>query len=173
MKKSILGLIALTAIVCMASFTYISSSKIENKEFSKKALSENLMSFDGKQIPFEKILKKYKGKNLVIEVWGSWCSDCIKAMPDVKELQANNPEVSFVFISMDKTAEKWKAGIEKYQLKGDHYMANDQMKGEFGKAIELDWIPRYIVINKKGQIEIYRAVETDFEKINTTLKKLQ
>jgi hypothetical protein len=28
---------------------------------------------------------------------------------------------------MDKTADKWKVGIEKHQLIGDHYMANDQM----------------------------------------------
>lgn len=47
------------------------------------------------------------------------------------------------------------------------------MKGKFGKAIDLDWIPRYIVIDKKGKIAIYRAIETDFDKINATLKKLK
>jgi hypothetical protein len=46
-----------------------------------------------------------------------------------KELQANNTDVDFIFISMDKTADKWKVGIEKHQLIGDHYMANDQMEG--------------------------------------------
>lgn len=173
MKKIIIGLLAVIAIVCMANSVYNSSETSSKKEFSKKALSQNLLSLNGEQIPFETILKKYKGKTLVIEVWGSWCSDCIKAMPNVKELQANNPEVSFVFISMDKSVEKWKAGIEKYDLKGDQFMANDQMQGKFGKAIDLDWIPRYIVIDKNGKIAIYRAVETDFEKINTTLKELQ
>ena len=90
-------------------------------------------------------------------------------MPKLKELQAKNPKVDYVFISMDKTADKWKEGIEKHELKGDHFMANDQMKGVFGKAIDLDWIPRYIVIDKTGKIIIYRAIETDFEKINNTL----
>jgi hypothetical protein len=28
-------------------------------------------------------------------------------------------------------------------------MANDQMEGVFASA-DLDWIPRYIIINKKG-----------------------
>jgi thiol-disulfide isomerase/thioredoxin len=32
------------------------------------------------------------------------CGDCVKAMPKIKELQANNPDVDYVFISMDKTA---------------------------------------------------------------------
>ena len=48
----------------------------------------------------------------------------------------------------------------------------DGMKGTFGKSIDLDWIPRYMVINKNGSIAIYRAIETDFDKINTTLKTL-
>jgi thiol-disulfide isomerase/thioredoxin len=48
---------------------------------------------------------------LVIEVWASWCGDCVKAMPKLKDLQ-NNPNVSYLFLSMDKTADKWKAGIE-------------------------------------------------------------
>ena len=51
-------------------------------------------------------------------------------------------------------------------------MANDQMKGVFGKAIDLDWIPRYIIIDKKGKIVRYRAIETDFAAIDETLKSL-
>jgi hypothetical protein len=47
------------------------------------------------------------------------------------------------------------------------------MKGEFGKSIDLDWIPRYIIIDKKGEIVIYRAIETDFDKINKELKNLE
>jgi thiol-disulfide isomerase/thioredoxin len=34
-----------------------------------------------------KYLKKYKGKTLVIEVWASWCGDCVKAMPKLKDLR--------------------------------------------------------------------------------------
>jgi hypothetical protein len=94
-------------------------------------------------------------------------------MPKVKTMQANNPNVNYVFISMDKSFDKWQAGIEKHELKGDHYWANDGMKGEFGKSINLDWIPRYIILDKKGKIIIYRAIETDFDKINKQLKELK
>jgi thiol-disulfide isomerase/thioredoxin len=157
-------------IIAFASF---SCSQAQKTEFSKVALSETLLATDGSQIKFQNILKKQKGKTTVIELWASWCGDCVKAMPKLKELQANNPDVSYVFISMDKTADKWKAGIEKHEIKGLHFMANDGMKGVFGKAIDLDWIPRYIIIDQTGKIVVYRAIETDFEKINETLKNLQ
>jgi thiol-disulfide isomerase/thioredoxin len=164
MKKAIVYFsLLLTTISCMNA----------QKSFSKIALNENLLSLDGNQIPFKEILKKHQGKTIVIECWASWCSDCVKAMPKIKELQSNNPDVDYVFISMDKTADKWKIGVEKHELNGDHYMANDQMKGIFGNAIDLDWIPRYIIVDKTGKIVLYRAIESDFEKINSTLKSLK
>jgi thiol-disulfide isomerase/thioredoxin len=160
------------ALIAIAFITF-SCSQAQKTNFSKEALSEKLLATDGSQVAFKSILKKHKGKTLVIEVWASWCGDCIKAMPKVKDLQANHPEVSYVFLSADKTADKWKTGIEKHQIKGDHFMINDGMKGAFGKAMDLDWIPRYIIVDKTGKIVLYRAIETDFDKINETLNSLK
>ena len=161
--------IATLLVIVLAS---ISCTNAQQKQFSKKALSEKLTNTEGKDVSFADILNKYKGKKVVMEVWASWCGDCVKAMPKVKELQANNPDVVYLFVSMDKAFDKWKAGIEKHELKGEHYWCNDPegMKGAFGKAIDLDWIPRYIIIDATGQVILYRAIETDFELINTTLK---
>ena len=155
--------------------TSISCGNAQKKEFSKEALKGKLTDTESKEVTFKEILKKHKGKTVVIEFWASWCSDCVKAMPKVKEMQASNPNVVYIFISLDKTFDKWKAGIEKHELAGEHYWVNDEkgMKGTFGKSVDLDWIPRYMIINKKGQIELYRAIETDFEKINATLKTLE
>lgn len=161
MKKITTLLLAISAFAC---------SNAQKKEFSTEALSEKLVALDGNSIEFKSILEKYKGQTLVIEVWASWCGDCVKAMPKIKALQAQNPNVNYVFISMDKTVEKWKEGIEKHELRGTHFLANDGMKGAFGKALDLDWIPRYIILDKTGKIIIYRAIEADFEQINYTLK---
>ncbi|MEN9337539.1 MAG: hypothetical protein RLZZ500_2526 [Bacteroidota bacterium] len=143
--------------------------------FSKATQGEKVTNLDGKELKFSEVLEKHKGKVTVIELWASWCGDCVKAMPKVKEMQAAHPNVDYVFISMDKAFDKWKAGIEKHQLTGDQYWVNDEkgMKGSFGKSIDLDWIPRYMIIDKEGKITIYRAIETDFEKLNATLKSLE
>jgi thiol-disulfide isomerase/thioredoxin len=145
------------------------------KHFSDETLKINLTNTDGKEVVFQDIINKYKGKTVVMEVWAPWCSDCVKAMPKVKEMQANNPDVVYLFVSMDKKFDKWKEGIEKHDIKGEHFWANDleMMKGKFGKSIDVDWIPRYMIIDKNQQIVIYRAIETDFEQINATLKTLK
>jgi hypothetical protein len=63
-------------------------------------------------------------------------------------------------------------GMEKHALSGDHYMANDQMEGVFAQAIDLDWI-QDIILDKTGKIVLYRAIETDFDTINSTLADLK
>lgn len=160
MKKILALLVAVVSFSC---------SNAQKKEFSNEALSENLVALDGSEVAFQTILEKYKGKTIVLEFWASWCGDCVKAMPKIKELQAKNPDVVYVFLSCDKTADKWKEGIEKHELKGEHFLIKDGMKGEFGKAVDLDWIPRYIIVNKNGGISLYRAIETDFDLIQKTL----
>jgi thiol-disulfide isomerase/thioredoxin len=153
--------------------TTISCSNAQKNEFSKEALAYELIEKGDEKVTFQSILDANKGKKIVIEIWAGWCGDCIKAMPKVKELQAKFPDAAYVFISMDKTMEKWLEAVEKHQVNGGLYWVNDpkMMKGAFGKSIDLDWIPRYIVVNEKGQIVLYRAIETDFDKIETALKE--
>lgn len=166
--KKIVCVIVLFAI-------HISCSKAQKTSFSEESLNETLQNQEGNTIAFKDILKQHKGKTVVIEFWASWCSDCVKAMPKIKSLQEQNANVDYVFISLDKSFEKFKAGVAKHQLMGTHYWLNDAdgMKGKFGKSIDLDWIPRYMIINKEGTIVTYRAIETDYDAINKTLKTLE
>jgi thiol-disulfide isomerase/thioredoxin len=142
-------------------------------EFTPEALVYNLQTLEGTSIPFSEVIKKHEGKTVVIEIWASWCGDCVKNMPKLKELQANHPDANYVFLSVDRKIDAWKKGIEKHELKGDHYLIADGMKGNFGKAINLDWIPRYIIVDKTGKIALYKAIETDHEKVNSTLTQIK
>ena len=152
--------------------TTISCTNAQEKQFSEEALNGTLINLDGKEISFREVLEKHKGKTVLVEVWASWCSDCVKAMPKLKEIQKENPDVAYVFISMDKSFEKWNEGIKKHEIVGEHYWVNDEkgMKGSFGQSIDLDWIPRYIIVRGEMEVTLYRAIEKDFDKINQALK---
>ncbi|MCL9806306.1 TlpA family protein disulfide reductase [Flavobacterium amniphilum] len=170
--KKIIVILSL-AVIAIASFAYTKAQGGEKvEEFSAEALASKLKDVNGKEISFQDIINKHKGKTIVIEAWASWCGDCIKNMPKLKELQISNPNAAFVFLSADKTSEAWLNGIKKHDLNGDHYLMDGGMKGNFGKSINLDWIPRYIIIDKKGKVALYRAIETDHEQVDMLLKKL-
>lgn len=148
------------------------SCQAQKESFSPESLAEKLQTPTQAEVTFDEVLKKHRGKTVLIEVWASWCGDCVKAMPLLKDTQAKFPNVDYVFISMDKTHEKWLEGIEKHALIGDHYFTPDGMKGSFGKSIDVNWIPRYIIVDKNGKVALYRAIEKDFNTINSTLEKL-
>ncbi|KGD68535.1 thioredoxin-like domain-containing protein [Flavobacterium aquatile] len=152
--------------------TTISCTNAQETQFSEEALNGIVLNSESKETAFRDILEKHKGKTILIEVWASWCSDCVKAMPKLKEIQKENPEVVYVFISMDKSFEKWNEGIKKHEIVGEHYWVNDEkgMKGSFGQSIDLDWIPRYIIVRGEMEVTLYRAIEKDFDKINQALK---
>jgi thiol-disulfide isomerase/thioredoxin len=150
-----------------------SCTKAQKTEFTPEALAEIMQTQTGEDISFQEILKRYQGKTIVIDIWASWCPDCIKGMPKVEQLQERFPEAVFLFLSYDKTPDTWATGIEKYNVKGEHYLIRSNWKGGgFKDAVDIDWIPRYMVVDPTGKIALYRAIEADDEKLIETLKNL-
>lgn len=139
--------------------------------FTQEALDDQLLALDGKTVSFQSVLDAHKGKMIVIDVWASWCRDCIVSLPELKSLQANNPDVVYLFLSIDKTKRSWKNGIKKYDIEGEHYFMKDGWNSDFSQAIDLDWVPRYMVIDKTGAISVYRAIKITDEAIQSNLNK--
>ena len=144
---------------------------LESDQFKKVTLAKKFITLDGNEKTFGTILTENKGKTIVIDIWASWCPDCIKGIPSIEEMQEQFPDAAYVFLSLDKTEEAWRTALEKYNLKGDHYYLNEKMSGEFGKSIDLDWIPRYIIVDKEGKIVDYKSIAADDKTFLFTLKK--
>lgn len=146
---------------------------VHNEQFSEVTLKKEFEDVQGAKVAFKDILARHKGSPVVIDVWASWCPDCIKGFPELKKLQQKYPNTSYVFLSLDKTKDKWTEAITKYDLKGNHYYLNEKMSGEFGKSIKLDWIPRYIVVDNEGNIALQKAITANDTLLIKTLDKLQ
>ena len=157
-------------ILLVALISFLSCSKDTPTQFSQDALNDTFVTLSGETTSFNEILTKHKGKTILIDVWASWCKDCIKGMPKVKTLQENNTDVVYVFLSLDKSMDSWKRGIDKYQVEGDHYFMQSGWKGDFGTFIDLDWIPRYMVVDETGTIKLFKAVKADDSKLINVLK---
>lgn len=142
-----------------------------SQQFSETSLQQVMHSEEGKEITFGEIIEANKGRTTVIELWASWCPDCIQGMEKFQALQKDFPKVNYVMISFDKTQDHWKNAIEKYALDAQHYHIDQTMKGSFGQSVDLDWIPRYIVVDNEGNILLYKAITADAEEMVETLKK--
>ena len=147
--------------------------KVMKTEFPVAALQDEGMTINGNSESIEKALSHYKGKIVLLDLWATWCGDCITNLPSLKSLHHNNPDVVFVYLSMDKSVEAWKNGIEKYQIEGEHFYMGNNWKGNFGTGIDLNWIPRYLVLDQKGKIAHYYSVKADDPKVQEAINQLR
>lgn len=147
--------------------------KVLKTTFSKEALAQKVTNVSGKTITISKILEEHKGKILVLDLWASWCRDCLNAMPKAKELEEKNPEVNFVFLSLDRNLDAWKKGLEKHEMTSkENYWFSEGWKNNFNNYIDLNWIPRYLIINQKSGIAKYYAITPDDPEIQKTIDEL-
>ena len=159
-------------ILSLALFvsTLLSCQNRVETEFSEAALNDEFVTLNGDSILFKTILENHKGNTVFIDVWASWCKDCLEGLPSVKALQAEYTDVDFVYLSLDKTQKAWKKGVDRLEIKGDHYLMQSGWKGALGTFLGLDWIPRYLIIDKDGGIKVFNAIETTDKKLLNNLK---
>lgn len=152
MKNSLLVFLFVT--------TLLSCQNRVETQFSDAALNDEFVALNGDSVLFKTILEKHQGRTVFIDVWASWCKDCLVGLPSVKTLQEDYPEVDFVYLSLDKTQKAWKKGVDRLDIEGDHYFMQSGWKGAMGTFLDLDWIPRYMIIDKQGGIKVFKAIKT-------------
>ncbi|MDX6747610.1 TlpA disulfide reductase family protein [Polaribacter sp. PL03] len=158
-------------IILVFIIVFTSCSLEKPTVFSDLALNDQVYSIDNRSFSVKDVLKKYQGKKVLIDVWASWCGDCIKGLPSVKNLQKEYPEVVFLFLSVDKSKNAWKKGIKRFRIQGEHYNLPKGMKdGDFVDFINLGWIPRYMVIDEVGKITLFKATGASDSLIEEALK---
>ena len=146
-------------------FSFFAAQAQENS-FSEEALNDVLIDLNRDEVSFNSILEENKGSVMFIDIWASWCKDCIVGMPIVKQLKKDYPNVEFVYISLDRDKASWKNGIARFKIEeGKHYWAEDGWKSELFKGIDLDWIPRYMILDESGNIKLYKAIKASDKKI--------
>jgi len=140
MKKIILIVVILIAAV------YVGSKFINFKK-------EGSGSDEIKSSPFQ---KEYldKGGVVVVNVWATWCKPCLSEMPLFEKLIAENNDVKFVFISIDKDQQKLKEYLSENKI-NDITFANKNyikpIRSFLGSGGVLEVIPETFII-KNGKV---------------------
>lgn len=164
-----------SALLLLISFALFGQKvpEVMKTQFSKEALSQKITSLQGKKLSIEEVIKKYEGKILIIDFWASWCRDCILALPSTKEIKEKNPEIEFVYFSLDRSHEQWKRGLEKHGIsENENYWFDEGWKNSFNNYIDLNWVPRFMVIDQKGAIAKYYSISPKDPEIQAAIDAL-
>lgn len=144
---------------------------VATQNFPDSVLNVSLLTPDNQKITFAQILEKHKGKKIVIDLWATWCRDCIIGYPKLDELRqkTDSAHVAFIFISIDKDDAKWRAGIERFKITGDHYRSETAWSNTLTNYIVLDWIPRYLIMDEKRKVILPKAITADQKEMHQLL----
>lgn len=134
---------------------------ISKTEFPASALTQPLFDLNDEETTTGMALAAHEGKTILLYIWAMWCPDCLEGFPELKAFQSANPDIPVVYFSLDREEQQWKSGIEKFDLDGHHYWFKTGWKNEFTDAIDLNWIPRYLVVDPEGGIATYYAIKAN------------
>ena len=112
----------------------------------------NYENYDGSKTS----LKDLKGKFVYIDVWATWCGPCKAEIPSLKALEKDfhGKNIEFVSISVDKenAYDTWRNMIKEKELRGIQLYADKNFESDFILEYGIDAIPRFILIDPKGNI---------------------
>lgn len=103
-------------------------------------------------------LDDFKGKYVFIDIWASWCGNCINEFPYIRKLVEKYKDKSIVFISIstDADSNNWKEAIERANLSGIHLLATKK-NNTFMDEYNITGIPRYILLDPELNIVDYNT----------------
>ena len=109
-----------SSFLVLILFVFVGCDFNSPTNFTEKAMNDSFFDVNNKSIELKEILNNHKEQKILINVWASWCRDCVVGFPNLKEFQKNNPAVKYVFLSTNRSVFSWKKAIKKYDIKGEH-----------------------------------------------------
>ena len=127
--------------------------RLENPQIASETMLKKIANSSANQI-MDSIMSTNKGKVIYLDCWATWCAPCISEMPNSKELmkKMKGQDVAFVYMCLDSEEKLWKASLAELQLTGQHYFLTKEQSTDIRKVFEVDGIPHYFLIDKKGII---------------------
>lgn len=138
-------------------------SQIKAKIAQVNTVNPKFLSFKHNDVlPYKKdmentmiddIIKESRGGLILLDFWASWCSPCREEMPYLEKLKAKykSRNIRFISLSFDKDVDAWRDASAEEMLQNS-YLVLSIKQSEFINKYAINFIPRYILVGKDGEV---------------------
>ncbi len=143
MKKIILSLLLIA--------TTVMGAQAQASQDPDSLYAKGLLSI-GNEAPTFPALKK--GTWVVLDFWATWCPDCRREIPTVKEMNSTyGTRVKFIGVSMDTDKEKLDNYCKTNGVNWEQYSEFKKWKEtQISKDYKISWLPTMYLINPDGKV---------------------
>ncbi len=116
-------------------------------------------------------LSDLKGKVVLVDMWATWCGPCRAEEPHWEKLneEFKGKPIAFVGVSVDQDKPKWETYVKEKNMKGIQLHAGPG--NELTNAYKVNGIPRYILIDKAGNLISADSPRPSDPKLKTLLEE--
>lgn len=157
-------------------YATIENRQTAKAESLKSAKTVKEMS-EGEQI-LRKLIEPYKGKIILLDIWGVWCGPCRAALSHSQEQYEHFKDYDMVFMYLANRSdeEKWKNIINEYNVTGDnvvHFNLPEAQQSAVENFLKVNAWPSYRLIDQEGNILDINADPRHLEQMTQFIESLQ
>ena len=146
--------------------------------------NNNLMSSDivkdmsdGEKI-LRKLIEPYKGKIILLDIWGTWCGPCKAALKNSQEEYEHlkDYDIVYLYLANSSDEESWKNVIKEYNVTGDnvvHYNLPTEQQAAIENYLGVNSYPTYKLIDRNGNILGVNADPRDLNALEGVIKMIE
>jgi len=153
---------------------------IENREFDKLVIksSDNLKDISQGEALLKKILEPYKGKFVLLDIWGTWCGPCKEALSHTTEEYARlkDYDIEFLYLANSSPQESWENVIKEYNVSGPnvaHYNLPADQQSAIEHHLNVHSFPTYKLFNRNGDLLDLQVDPRDLDALARLLEQMK
>ena len=153
---------------------------LENREFDKLVLksSDDVKDLTEGEALLRKLLEPYKGKFVLLDVWGTWCGPCKEALSHSQEEyeRLKDFDIAFLYLANRSPQESWENVIKEYNVSGEnvaHYNLPTEQQSAIERHLDVHSFPTYKLFNREGNLLDLEIDARDLDQLVHLLEQMK
>ena len=157
---------------------YVAIEKMDMSKLAKLNKGSELEGMSDGEKMLRKLCEPYKGKFILLDVWGTWCGPCKMLLSHSQEEYERLKDFDLVYLYLcnDSSDESWQNVIKEYNVVGPnvvHYNLPKEQQSAIEHYLNVHSFPTYKLIDREGNVLDLDVSAHDLEGLAKLLEKIK